>query len=505
MGEGWPGAHTIILNLTISPMGDVINAKATGRDENMRFWPQVEGEVYRWKFTPFEVRGKAVTAEVEEHIDLLPPERLPKRHVPPPSITKDSKVTITLEQWTPNCPFHTVTVSTDRIVFEGFNVVANGRHTEQIEKDAVIALAKRFAAADFYSMEDDYRSEVGILSSSLSITIDGHKKIVKDYEGQWVGMPFVILELEDEVDEVARTKRWIEGGEGLIAALRTESFNFDSYAAQQILENVAAHGQTTTVRGLLAAGVPIKPLPAPKIDNPYGGPFEEVRLLTAASGYPDILQIFLDLGASKDDQKEKDRALYQAAKLGQLEAVRALIAYGANPNTDLSKLLDISGAGSVLIYAARSGNPEVVKEILRYGPKLETREQSGKTAIFAAGESTGSDAGGERAECVRMLVKAGANVNARDNYGNTLLHTAYLLDVDEELLTHGADVNARNRDGETPIFTTSNVQVLPLFLQHGADLTIRNNRGETVLEARTGRGDLWDEARRKTIAETKSR
>jgi hypothetical protein len=496
----------------------VTHAEAIDEDGDTWFWPQLEGEVYRWKFTPFEAGGKPVMATVEEHIDLVPPERLPKTHVPPPAITKDSKVAITLLQWTCDgpCPLHSVTVSTDGIVFEGFNVAARGRHTDKIDNDAVIALAKRFAAADFYSMEDDYRYRGwDTLSSSLSITIDGHTKSVRDYEGQWVGMPSVIVELEDEMDAVARTERWIEGGDGLVAALRAEKFDFVSYDAQVILYETAARGQTTTVRELLAAGVPLKPLPAPKTDNPYGGPFGEVRLLTAASGHPDTLRVFPDLGASREDQKDKDRALDGAASAGKLEAVRALIAYGANPNVDFSKLWSTSrglwspggnvavggeGGGSVLISAARSGNLEVVKEILRYGPKLETRDRKGKTALFAAGESTSSDEDGDPVECVRMLAKAGASVDARDKNGNTLLHKTYLIDMQEELLRLGADVNPRNLNGETPIFTNMNTKSIPLFLQHGADLTIRNNRGETVIDARTGRGSGWDEALRKAIA-----
>jgi ankyrin repeat protein len=83
--------------------------------------------------------------------------------------------------------------------------------------------------------------------------------------------------------------------------------------------------------------VPVKPLPAPKKDNPDDVAFEEVQLLTAASAHPDTLQVFLHLGVSKDDQKDKDLALDFAARAGKLEAVRALIAYGSNPNVDLSK------------------------------------------------------------------------------------------------------------------------------------------------------------------------
>lgn len=506
------GPTQLGLKLTISPTGDVTHAEPSNDDDEVKLWSRVEGEVYQWKFTPFEIGGKAVTAEVQEFIELVPPERLPKTHVRPPAITKNSKVAITLERATCDgtCDFHTVTVSNDGIVFEGVHGVADGRHTDKIDNGAVLALAKRFVAADFYSMEDQYRG-VPILSASLSITIDGHTKSVCDCHGQWVGMPAVILELEDDVDALARTKRWTDGGDGLVAALRAEKFDFASYDAQLILENVAADGQTATVRELLAAGVPVKPLPAPKIDNPNVGPFEEVQLLTAASAHPDTLQVFLDSGVSKDDQKDKDQALDFAAKTGKLQAVRALIAYGANPNADLGKariatvdpnvIMGQVGFGSVLIDAARSGNPEVVKEILRYGPNLEMRDYEGQTAFFVAGESTRSDEDEGRVECVRMLAKAGASVDVRDRNGNTPLHKSYLFDVDEELLNLGADVNARNLNGETPIFTNTNIQSIPLFLKHGADLTIRNKQGETVLDARTGRGPGWDEALRKAIAE----
>lgn len=500
------GDHYLHMKLTISPTGDVIHAEPIsffGEDAEMKFWPQVEGEVSQWKFTPFTKGGKPVTAEVHESIVLLPPERLPKTHVAPPPITQDSKVTIELQR---TCcdeinDFHNINLSPDGIVFWGAHGVADGTHTDKIDNDALLALAKRFAAADFYSMEDSYCG-APIFSSSLSISIDGHKKSVRDCEGQWAGMPTVILELEDEVDAAARTKRWTEGEEGLVAALQAEKFDFASYDAQRTLENAAVGGQSATVRELLAAGVPIKPLPAPSPDD------IPVQLLTAASRDPDMLRIFLDSGVSKDDQKEKDRALNEAATAGRLEAVRSLIAYGANPNVDFIKLLsggadvaiEVQGAGSMLISAARSGNPEVVKEILRYGPNLETREQNGKTALFVAGESTRSDEDEGRLECVRMLAKAGARVDVRDINGNTLLHKSYLLDVGEELLKLGADVNAQNRDGETPIFTNGNVQVIPLFLQHGADLTVRNKRGETVMDARTGRGPAWDEALREAVA-----
>jgi hypothetical protein len=72
------GSNQIQLKLTISPTGDVLRAETVGKSDALKFWPQLQSEVEQWKFTSFEKGGKAVTAEVEEYIDLVPPERLPK-------------------------------------------------------------------------------------------------------------------------------------------------------------------------------------------------------------------------------------------------------------------------------------------------------------------------------------------------------------------------------------------------------------------------------------------
>jgi ankyrin repeat protein len=225
------------------------------------------------------------------------------------------------------------------------------------------------------------------------------------------------------------------------------------------------------------------------------------------------LRVLLAAGASKADQADKDLALANAANAGRLDGVRSLIEYGANPNADLSKLvftregagmtMSGAGAGSVLIYAAASGNPEVVREILRYKPNLEARDGHGKTAIFAAADYRYNDVEGARVQCVRLLAGAGANVNARDNDGNTPLHESFLTDVEEELLRLGADVNAQNNDGQTPIFTNVDDDCVELFVAHGADLTIRDKEGRTVFEATENKGPKRLEALRKVAAEQK--
>lgn len=211
-------------------------------------------------------------------------------------------------------------------------MVAPGAHTGSVPFEDVRSLAKRFIVADFYSMDDEYRWPVTDAPTYfLSITIDGRQKYVTDYEGMAIGMPGVITELEHEVDRLAGTERWIEGEDGLVVQLKREKFDFETTAAQLILKGTTARGKTSTVEELLAAGVPLTSFPRPQHENP----FYDVGWLDVASEHPDILKFLISAGASRDDQTDKDLALNRAAHFGNVEAVRALIAY-AQTRTQIS-------------------------------------------------------------------------------------------------------------------------------------------------------------------------
>jgi hypothetical protein len=209
------GFNQFHITLTVSQAGDVLEADTDQSKELMKFWPTVKPEVLQWKFIPFEQNGKAVIAELEEYIDLVPPERLPRKHVAPPPLRADSRITITLVRTVcyGTCPSYSVMVSNDEIVFEGQSfVAAGGKHTDTANPEEVQALAQKFIAADFYSMEPRYHASVTDNPTYvLAIEIDGQKKEVVDYVGREVGMPGVITELEDAVDSFARTERWIKG------------------------------------------------------------------------------------------------------------------------------------------------------------------------------------------------------------------------------------------------------------------------------------------------------
>ena len=183
------GFNQLHLTVIVSPLGDVIQADGPEDGDLSKFWPQVKPEVLQWKFLPFEENGKAVTAEVEEYVDLVPPERLPAKHVAAPILRPDSKISITLVRsgCYGSCPSYSVSIRSDRILFEGYgNVVAFGKHRATVRPEGVRALAKKFIAADFYSMDSSYRASVTDNPTYvLSISIDGHKKEVEDYVGSW--------------------------------------------------------------------------------------------------------------------------------------------------------------------------------------------------------------------------------------------------------------------------------------------------------------------------------
>ena len=78
---------------------------------------------------------------------------------------------------------------------------------------------------------------------------------------------------------------------------------------------------------------------------------------------------------------------------------------------------------------------------------------------------------------IRLLLAAGADVNARDKNGNTALvlcdsNTGKIL----LLLQAGADPNARNHEGETALSNASDAEVKNLLIKHGAMETAKNEQ-----------------------------
>lgn len=107
------------------------------------------------------------------------------------------------------CPAYTVTIYGDgTVVYEGVDFVkVKGTQTAQIPQEDVRELVDDFYAAGFFQLRDRYEQQASDLpSQTTSITIDGTTKTVFRYGFE----PARLVELEDRIDEVAGTEKWVK-------------------------------------------------------------------------------------------------------------------------------------------------------------------------------------------------------------------------------------------------------------------------------------------------------
>jgi len=99
-------------------------------------------------------------------------------------------------------------------------------------------------------------------------------------------------------------------------------------------------------------------------------------------------------------------------------------------------------------------------------------------------------------EMVNDLLKAGANPNQDNRYGETPLYWASCygyLGIAELLLKAGADPNQTDDNGNTPLYWAvygDNFEIAELLLKAGANHNQANNDGETPLHWAENNGRL---------------
>jgi len=99
-------------------------------------------------------------------------------------------------------------------------------------------------------------------------------------------------------------------------------------------------------------------------------------------------------------------------------------------------------------------------------------------------------------EIYRLLIEQGANINAKDPDGRTLLILAINdqnLEICQLLINHGADVNAKDNRGRTALMgaaSLGNLKICQLLIDHEADVNAKDNKGWTALMAAADRDHL---------------
>ena len=142
-----------------------------------------------------------------------------------------------------------------------------------------------------------------------------------------------------------------------------------------------------------------------------------------------------------------------------------------------------------VVVAAMSADAEQVRECIEAGHDLEAlapKEEGGWCAVpCTAYASRGKPEAA--AECLDLLLQAGASATSRIGNGSTALHVACEVAcaaVAQKLLDAGADVNAAAPDGSTPLMVAcrlGNLNMLPLLLAYAVALDQTQKLGGTAL------------------------
>ena len=122
-----------------------------------------------------------------------------------------------------------------------------------------------------------------------------------------------------------------------------------------------------------------------------------------------------------------------------------------------------------------------MQAMINSGADVHAKDNSGDTPLHSA-------AGLGQAELIPVLVQAGADVNAKADNGWTPLHRASArinTEVISTLLRLGANVNATENIGWTPLHMAAvrgNAEVISVLVKAGAYINATDNSGRTPLD-----------------------
>lgn len=218
-------------------------------------------------------------------------------------------------------------------------------------------------------------------------------------------------------------------------------------------------------------------------------------------------------------QVQKNRALFEAVKKGDIEQVKSLIidgadidakwddtctkeerknaqardidetplCYAANTNNlEIVKFLVEAGADvnegyfTPLVLAVENNNMEITKYLIDHGADINPQRDWGP--LQAAVYNNESNI-----EMVRFLLDKGSDINisGRRNYPPLRLAiVSDLRDIVELLIQRGADLNIKNPSGSTPLHAAiikEKTEYVQLLLEAGADINAEDDSGLTAL------------------------
>jgi ankyrin repeat protein len=130
-----------------------------------------------------------------------------------------------------------------------------------------------------------------------------------------------------------------------------------------------------------------------------------------------------------------------------------------------------------LFEATRENNLAEVSRLLNVGADVNAKDNDGNTSLIVACIKG-------HMHVVKELLEHGANIESKDICGWTPLHFACYnshVAVGNELLSRGANIEAKDHDGDTPLHWASwngLEAIVQALLSSSANLLAANNRGQ---------------------------
>ena len=179
-------------------------------------------------------------------------------------------------------------------------------------------------------------------------------------------------------------------------------------------------------------------------------------MLAAYNGHLEVARLLVERGANLAN------ALSCAIRRDRVAVVRLLIDRGADVNENLGV--------TVLEWALKGGHLPILQLLADKGASLDFGDRNGRSPLAWV-----------NSEVAKWLIGAGATVDARDQrWSRTALFWAVGEDDVEKaklLLAAGADVNAEDLDGGTPISEATSDEMAELLEKAGArEKTSREQR-----------------------------